>query len=470
MDKTEGGMLDALLNEERKFKPSEKFREKSNWSDPSVYAEANQDLEVFWSEQAESVDWFEKWSRVLEWNSPQARWFVGGKLNVSYNCLDRHLGTRRENKTAILWEGEPGDEKVLTYLDLYREVNQCAAALKKLGIQKGDRVAIYLGMIPELPIAMLACARLGAPHTVVFGGFSPDSLSDRINDCQASLLITADGAWRKGGIVPLKENSDEALESCPTIENVLVVNRTNQVSEVSMKEGRDHWWHKRMEEQVGNVVEPTHLDSEHPLYILYTSGTTGKPKGLLHTTGGYLVGVSTTTRYVFDLKEKDTYWCAADIGWVTGHSYIVYGPLSNGVTSVMYEGAPNHPGKDRFWQIIEKYKVNILYTAPTAIRAFMGWGDQYPAKYNLESLRLLGTVGEPINPEAWMWYRNQIGSGRTPIVDTWDYGFKAGFSNFSFPWYRGRCSGRKREFGSFGQRWLSCTKKALACHGTYNLG
>ncbi len=333
--------------------------------------------------------------------------------------MDRHLSTWRKNRAAIIWEGEPGDERVLTYQDLYREVNQCAAVLQRLGIQEGDRIAIYLGMIPELAIAMLACARLGAPHTVVFGGFSPESLSDRINDCQAKLLITADGAWRKGGIVPLKGNADEALKSCSTIENVLVVNRTSQASEVPMVEGRDLWWHEEMSQSEGSLVEPAHLDSEHPLYILYTSGTTGKPKGLLHTTGGYLVGTATTHRYVFDLKEEDTYWAAADIGWVTGHSYIVYGPLANGATSVMYEGAPNHPDKDRFWAIVEKYQVNILYTAPTAIRAFMGWGDEYPARHDLSSLRLLGTVGEPINPEAWMWYRETIGSGNIPVVDTW---------------------------------------------------
>jgi len=419
MDELSGGRLDALLHEERKFEPSDQFRERAHWSDPAIYEEANGDLEGFWAEQAESIDWFRKWDQVLDWKVPDARWFVGGKLNVCYNCVDRHLSTWRKNRAAIIWEGEPGDERVLTYQDLYREVNQCAAVLQRLGIQEGDRIAIYLGMIPALVIAMLACARLGAPHTVVFGGFSPESLSDRINDCQAKLLITADGAWRKGGIVPLKGNADEALKSCSTIENVLVVNRTSQVSEVPMVEGRDHWWHEEMSQSEGSLVEPAHLDSEHPLYILYTSGTTGKPKGLLHTTGGYLVGTATTHRYVFDLKEEDTYWAAADIGWVTGHSYIVYGPLANGATSVMYEGAPNHPDKDRFWAIVEKYQVNILYTAPTAIRAFMGWGDEYPARHDLSSLRLLGTVGEPINPEAWIWYREKIGSGNTPVVDTW---------------------------------------------------
>ena len=419
MDELSGGRLDALLHEDRKFEPSDQFRERAHWSDPAIYEEANGDLEGFWAEQAESIDWFRKWDQVLDWKVPDARWFVGGKLNVCYNCVDRHLSTWRKNRAAIIWEGEPGDERVLTYQDLYREVNQCAAVLQRLGIQEGDRIAIYLGMIPELVIAMLACARLGAPHTVVFGGFSPESLSDRINNCQAKLLITADGAWRKGGIVPLKGNADEALKSCSTIENVLVVNRTSQVSEVPMVEGRDHWWHEEMSQSEGSLVEPAHLDSEHPLYILYTSGTTGKPKGLLHTTGGYLVGTATTHRYVFDLKEEDTYWAAADIGWVTGHSYIVYGPLANGATSVMYEGAPNHPDKDRFWAIVEKYQVNILYTAPTAIRAFMGWGDEYPARHDLSSLRLLGTVGEPINPEAWIWYREKIGSGNIPVVDTW---------------------------------------------------
>ena len=419
MDELSGGRLDALLHEERKFEPSDQFRERANWNDLAIYEEASRDLEGFWAEQAGSIDWFRKWDQVLDWRVPDARWFVGGKLNVCYNCVDRHLSTWRKNRAAIVWEGEPGDERVLTYQDLYREVNQCAAVLQRLGIQEGDRIAIYLGMIPELAIAMLACARLGAPHTVVFGGFSPESLSDRINDCQAKLLITADGAWRKGGIVPLKGNADEALKSCSTIENVLVVNRTSQASEVPMVEGRDHWWHEEMSQSEGSLVEPAHLDSEHPLYILYTSGTTGKPKGLLHTTGGYLVGTATTHRYVFDLKEEDTYWAAADIGWVTGHSYIVYGPLANGATSVMYEGAPNHPDKDRFWAIVEKYQVNILYTAPTAIRAFMGWGDEYPARHDLSSLRLLGTVGEPINPEAWIWYREKIGSGNTPVVDTW---------------------------------------------------
>lgn len=413
------GAFDALLHEERHYPPPEKFRQDALWADPDIYRSASQDPEAFWAEMARQVDWFEPWQKVLEWNLPWAKWFVGGKLNVSYNCVDRHVTTWRKNRAAIIWEGEPGDERVLTYQDLYREVNRCAAVLQKLGVKSGDRVAIYMGMIPELVIAMLACARLGAPHTVVFGGFSPDSLRDRILDCEARVLITADGAWRRGNIVPLKTNADKALEDCPEVGSVLVVNRVMDPTRVPMAEGRDHWWHRMMGEAGSAVVAPEQVESEHPLYILYTSGTTGKPKGLLHTTGGYLVGAHTTARYVFDLKDEDTYWCAADIGWVTGHSYIVYGPLSNGTTCVMYEGAPDFPGRDRFWQIIERHRVSILYTAPTAIRAFMAWGDDYPRRHDLSSLRLLGTVGEPINPEAWVWYRSRIGGNRTPVVDTW---------------------------------------------------
>jgi acetyl-CoA synthetase len=413
------GTISALMTEDRRYSPAEEFTAHANWSDPEVYRRALDDPEGFWSEMAQAIDWFEPWDSVLEWDPPTSKWFLGAKVNVSYNCVDRHLATWRKNKAAIIWEGEPGDTRILTYQDLYREVNRCAAAMRRLGIQKGDRVALYLGMVPELPIAMLACARLGAPHTVVFGGFSPESLRDRIADCQAKLLVTADGAWRRGKVVELKENADRALEGGSSIENVLVVNRVARPEQVSMVEGRDRWWHHEMEASGTETVEAESLDSEHPLYILYTSGTTGKPKGLLHTTGGYLVGVHTTARYVFDLKDNDTYWCAADVGWVTGHSYIVYGPLSNGATSIMYEGAPDYPGKNRFWQIIEKYRANILYTAPTAIRAFMKWGTEYPAGHDLSSLRLLGTVGEPINPEAWVWYRDHIGSGRTPVVDTW---------------------------------------------------
>ena len=413
------GTISALMTEDRRYSPAEEFTAHANWSDPEVYRRALDDPEGFWSEMAQAIDWFEPWDSVLEWDPPTSKWFLGAKVNVSYNCVDRHLATWRKNKAAIIWEGEPGDTRILTYQDLYREVNRCAAAMRRLGIQKGDRVALYLGMVPELPIAMLACARLGAPHTVVFGGFSPESLRDRIADCQAKLLVTADGAWRRGKVVELKENADRALEGGSSIENVLVVNRVARPEQVSMVEGRDRWWHHEMEASGTETVAAESLDSEHPLYILYTSGTTGKPKGLLHTTGGYLVGVHTTARYVFDLKDNDTYWCAADVGWVTGHSYIVYGPLSNGASSIMYEGAPDYPGKNRFWQIIEKYRANILYTAPTAIRTFMKWGAEYPAGHDLSSLRLLGTVGEPINPEAWVWYRDYIGSGRTPVVDTW---------------------------------------------------
>ncbi len=420
MSRESKGSIEALLYEERRYPPSPEFREKANWNSEDVYQHAEADPEAFWAEMAQQIDWFEPWTQVLEWQLPKARWFCGGQLNISYNCVDRHLTTWRKNRAAIIWEGEPGDSRIITYQELYREVNRCAAVLRKLGISKGDRIALYMGMVPELAISMLACARIGAPHTIVFGGFSPESLKDRINDCQARLLITADGAWRRGSVVPLKENADAALKGCPSIEHVLVVNRTAQnLDEVPFQTGRDHWWHEETDSVGQARVEPEALDSEHPLYILYTSGTTGKPKGLLHTTGGYLVGAHTTCRYVFDLKDDDTYWCAADIGWVTGHSYIVYGPLSNGTTSVMYEGAPDCPDKARFWSIIERYQVNILYTAPTAIRAFMGWGNEYPARHDLSSLRLLGSVGEPINPEAWVWYREHIGGDKTPIVDTW---------------------------------------------------
>jgi acetyl-CoA synthetase len=419
MSDTRTGSIDTLLNEERRYSPSAEFRKAARWNDPAIYERAQRDPDGFWAEMAKEIDWYKPWDKVLEWELPDAKWFPGGQLNVSYNCIDRHIGTWRKNKAAIIWEGEPGDERILTYQDLHREVNRCAATLLRFGLQTGDRVAIYMGMIPELAIAMLACARIGAPHTVVFGGFSPDSLSDRIQDCQARLVITADGAWRRGNIVPLKENVDRALKACPSVRNVLVVNRVMNATRVPMADGRDHWWHREMDHSGAQLVEPATLDSEHPLYILYTSGTTGKPKGLLHTTAGYLVGTQTTSATVLDLKDTDTYWCTADIGWVTGHSYIVYGPLSLGATSVMYEGAPDHPDKDRFWSIVEKYRINVLYTAPTAIRAFMRWGTEYPARHDLSSLRLLGTVGEPINPEAWIWYRKNIGGDRTPVVDTW---------------------------------------------------
>ncbi|MBE3586096.1 acetate--CoA ligase [Desulfofundulus thermocisternus] len=414
---SEERVLETLLKEERTFPPPAYFVEKALVKDASIYEEAKADREGFWAKQAESIDWFQKWDKVLDTsNAPFFKWFVNGKLNASYNCIDRHLKTWRRTKAAIIWEGEPGDDRVLTYQDLYREVTKCANVLKELGIKRGDRVTIYLPMIPELAIAMLACARIGAPHSVVFGGFSAESLRDRINDCQAKLVITADGGWRRGGIVPLKKNCDDALAQCPSVEKVLMVKRTGQ--DVNFVEGRDYWWHEMMARApIG--CEPEHMDAEDMLYILYTSGTTGKPKGVVHTTGGYLVGVAATHRMIFDIKDDDIYWCTADIGWVTGHSYIVYGPLANGCTTVMYEGSPDWPERDRFWAIVEKYRVNILYTAPTAIRAFMRWGTEWPARRDLSSLRLLGTVGEPINPEAWMWYYKYIGNERCPIVDTW---------------------------------------------------
>jgi acetyl-CoA synthetase len=416
---TAAAAIDAYLQEQRRYPPSPEFVQQANWNDPTVYERADADPEGFWAEQARSIDWFSPWERVLDWNPPWAKWFVGATVNASYNCVDRHLANWRRNKAAIVWEGEPGDQQVLTYRDLYREVNRAAAALQRLGVKQGDRVAIYLGMVPELPIAMLACARIGAPHTVIFGGFSSDSITDRINDCQATVAITADGGWRRGAKVPLKENMDRALEHCPSVKSVLVVNRTDDVRHVPMHEGRDHWWHQAMDESGTAQVPPAQLDSEHPLYILYTSGTTGKPKGMLHTTGGYLVGTACTHRAVFDLKEEDVYWCTADIGWVTGHSYIVYGPLANGATVVMYEGAPDYPDRERFWSIVEKYGVTVMYTAPTSIRTFMRWGAQYLERHDLSSLRVLGTVGEPINPEAWVWYREHVGGDRCPVVDTW---------------------------------------------------
>ncbi len=411
------GGIDALLQEERTFPPPAGFAENANMADPGIYEKARRDPEAFWAGLAEELDWFQKWDTVLEWDPPFSKWFVGGKLNVSYNCIDRHLTNGRRNKAAIIWEGEPGDWKVYTYWDLYREVCRFANGLKSLGVQKGDRVTIYLPMTPELPIAMLACARIGAPHSVVFGGFSADSLRDRINDSESKILITADGGYRRGGIVPLKQNADDSLDGSPSIERVVVLRRTGSADE-KMVDGRDIWWHDLVEGQP-QTCEPEPLDSEDMLYLLYTSGTTGKPKGIVHTTGGYLLGTYATAKWVFDLKEDDTYWCTADIGWVTGHSYIVYGPLANGATSVMYEGSPDYPDRDRFWAIVAKYGVSILYTAPTAIRTFMRWGESYPQRHDLSSLRLLGTVGEPINPEAWVWYWQNIGLGNCPVVDTW---------------------------------------------------
>jgi len=410
--------IEALLAEERAFEPTAAIREQANINDAGVYERAKKDPEGFWAEAARSLDWFKPWDKVLEWDPPIAKWFTGGKINVSYNCLDRHVKTWRRNKAALIWEGEPGEERVLTYADLYREVNKFANVMKKLGIRKGDRVTIYMPMVPELPIALLACARIGAPHSVVFGGFSSESLRDRINDAESKLVITADGSYRRGQIVPLKRNVDAAVKECPCVENVILLKRLGDAAAIHVQEGRDHWWHRLMADAEA-YCEPEAMDAEDPLFILYTSGTTAKPKGILHTTAGYLLGASLTHKWVFDIKEEDVFWCTADIGWVTGHTYIVYGPLANGTTGVMYEGSPDWPEKDRWWSMIAKYGVSILYTAPTAIRAFMKWGEKYPNQHNLSSLRLLGSVGEPINPEAWIWYHWVIGKGKCPIVDTW---------------------------------------------------
>jgi len=384
--------LAALLEERRMFPPAPEFCRQANVDDPGIYDRARGGLENFWAEEAKRLDWFKPWDKVLEWNAPWAKWFVGGKLNVTHNCVDRHAASPRRNKAAIVWEGEPGDSRVLTYGMLAREVNRFANALKSLGVRKGDRVAIYLGMTPELPIAMLACAKIGAPHSVVFGGFSVESLRERINDAGAKVLITADGAWRRGSVVPLKANADEAVTGTPTIEKVVVLERVGKATTVSMQPGRDLWWHDLVA-KASDKCDAEPMDAEDMLYILYTSGTTGKPKGIVHTTAGYLLGVSTTHRCIFDVKEDDVYWCTADIGWVTGHSYIVYGPLANGSTSLMYEGTPDYPDRGRFWSVVAKYGVNIFYTAPTAIRTFMRWGSEWPAQYDLTSLRVLGTVG-----------------------------------------------------------------------------
>ena len=408
----------ALLHEDRTFPPNEAFRAQANVNDPKVYDQAARDPEAFWEGLARELDWIAPWTQVLEWNPPHAKWFVGGRLNASVNCVDRHLRSARRNKAAIIWEGEPGDRRTLTYFDLHREVCQFANVLKSLGVTRGDRVAIYLPLIPELAIAMLACARIGAVHSVVFGGFSAESLRDRINDAGARLLITADGGYRRGSVVQLKQVADEALEATPSIEHAIVVRRGHAEIPVTMRDGRDRWYHSLMADAPADCP-PEAMDAEDMLYILYTSGTTGKPKGIVHTTGGYLVGTYATTKWVFDLKEDDVYWCTADIGWVTGHSYVVYGPLANGATVVMYEGAPDWPQKDRFWSIVARDGVTIFYTAPTAIRAFMRWGTDWPARHNLSSLRLLGSVGEPINPEAWVWYHLHIGHERCPVVDTW---------------------------------------------------
>lgn len=411
--------IESILHENRLFPPPADFAAdaavKSFAEYEALYDYAASDPEGFWAEQAAELDWFERWHTVLEWNEPFAKWFTGGKINVSHNCLDRHLDERGD-KTAFIWEGEPGEVRRLSYADVHREVSKFANAMKSLGVAKGDRVALYMPLVPELAIAMLACTRIGATHTVIFGGFSADAIRDRVNDCGCKLIVTADGGYRRGSELKLKEIVDRAAESTPSVEHIVVFRRTG--SPVEMKTGRDLWWHD-LTESASEECPPEHLDAEHPLYILYTSGTTGKPKGILHTTGGYLTQAAYTTKMVFDLKEDDIYWCTADIGWVTGHSYVVYGPLANGATVVMYEGAPNFPDFDRFWDIVERHKVSIFYTAPTAIRAFIKWGDEHPLKHDLSSLRLLGTVGEPINPEAWMWYHRTIGKEKCPIVDTW---------------------------------------------------
>ncbi|MEP7306917.1 MAG: acetate--CoA ligase [Acidobacteriota bacterium] len=410
--------LEALLHEARVIVAPDAFKDRAVVADPSVYEQAERDPEAFWESFARELEWSAPWTQVLDWRPPHAKWFVDGKINASVNCLDRHVRSARRNKAALVWEGEPGDRRTLTYWDLYREVNRFANVLRGLGVARGDRVAIYMPMIPELPIAMLACARIGAVHSVVFGGFSAQSLRDRINDQQAKVVVTADGGFRRGQTVPLKQMADEALEGTPSVEHVVVVKREG-VAAVALKAGRDQWYHELMTPEVPAWAEPEAMDSEDLLYILYTSGTTGKPKGIVHTTGGYLVGTYASTKWIFDLREEDVFWCTADIGWVTGHSYVVYGPLTNGATVVMYEGSPDWPQKDRFWDLIERHGVTVFYTAPTAIRSFMRWGTEWPKKHDMRTLRLLGSVGEPINPEAWMWYYEHIGGGQCPVVDTW---------------------------------------------------
>jgi acetyl-CoA synthetase len=417
---TGGGSIVSMLNETRVFPPPPTFAAKAHVGSLAEYQRlwdwARDKPEEFWAETAKAIDWFKPWTQVLDWQPPHAKWFLGATVNASHNCVDRHANGPRKDKPALVWEGEPGDRRTLTFGELQVEVAKFANVLKGLGVKKGDVVAVYMPMVPELAIALLACARIGAPHTVVFGGFSAEALAGRIQDCAAKVIVTADGGYRRGKIVPLKENADGAANECPTIESVVVLKRTGH--EVAWNEGRDHWWHD-LAASATSDCPPEPLDSEHPLFILYTSGSTGKPKGILHTTGGYLVGALATTHWVFDLKEDDVYFCTADIGWVTGHTYVVYGPLAHGATVLMYEGAPNWPDEGRFWKIIEDHRATILYTAPTAIRAFMKWGEAFPKKYDLSSLRLLGSVGEPINPEAWMWYHRVIGGERCPVVDTW---------------------------------------------------
>jgi acetyl-CoA synthetase len=412
--------LDSILREDRVFPPPAEFSRRAHVKSLEeyevLYKKSIEDPEAFWAGVAGELHWFEPWQQVLEWNLPWAKWFVGGKTNLSYNCVDRHALSPRRNKTALIWEGEPGEIRRLTYAELHVEVQKFANVLKGLGIKKGDRIAVYMGMTPELAIALLACARIGAVHSVIFGGFAANAIADRVNDSGCVAVLTQDSSYRRGGEIALKKTVDEAMAGCPTVKHVIVYKRTG--TPVNMVQGRDHWWHELTSAAAPECpAEP--LDSEDPLYILYTSGTTGKPKGLVHTTGGYAVGTYLTTKYIFDIQEDDIYWCTADIGWVTGHSYVVYGPLQNAATVLMYEGAPNWPDFSRFWKIVEDHKVTVFYTAPTAIRAFIKWGDEHVSKHDLSSLRLLGTVGEPINPEAWMWYREKIGGGRCPIVDTW---------------------------------------------------
>jgi acetyl-CoA synthetase len=412
--------IESVLKEQRRFPPPAEFAARARVGSEAEWEHLRQraaeDPERFWGELASELHWFTPWTRVLEWDAPWAKWFVGGTTNLAYNCLDRHLSTPRRNKAALIWEGEPGDRRTLTYQQLHREVCRFANVLASLGVTTGDRVMIYMPLIPEIAVAMLACARIGATHSVVFGGFSAEALRDRTIDAGARVIITADGGWRRGKIVPLKQNVDDAIAKGAPVDHVVVARRTGH--EIAWTEGRDHWWHDLAAAAPARHEAPP-LDAEHPLFILYTSGTTGKPKGVVHTTGGYMVGVTMTTRWVFDLRDEDTYWCTADVGWVTGHSYVLYGPLANGATTVMYEGAPDSPQPDRLWRIVEDNHVSVFYTAPTAIRAFIRWGADWPRRHDLSSLRLLGTVGEPINPEAWMWYHEAIGGGRCPIVDTW---------------------------------------------------
>ncbi len=410
----------SVLREKRTYHPRKDFSSLAHIGSFAQYRKlyrlSMKSPDAFWAQVASELFWFRKWRKVLQWRSPDAKWFVGGRTNVSVNCLDRHLSGWRKNKAALIWEGEPGERRTLTYQDLHREVCKFANVLKGKGVEKGDRVVLYMPLIPELAIAMLACSRIGAVHSVIFGGFSSHAIVDRVNDAKAKIIVTADGGYRRGAVIPLKDNVDHAVRQSPTIETVIVVKRVGE--DTTLREGKEFWWDDLMRD-VSAECPPEKLDSEHPLFILYTSGTTGKPKGIVHTTGGYLTQVAATSRWVFDLRDEDTFWCTADIGWITGHSYVVYGPLANGATSLMYEGAPNWPEPDRFWKLIAEHRVSIFYTAPTAIRAFIRWGEEWPARHDLGSLRLIGTVGEPINPEAWIWYHDVIGKKRCPIVDTW---------------------------------------------------